>query len=281
MSLTLSFRKGFSLIEISVALVVMGILTAVAIPVALNVNRAQKVGQAMSELSNIREIIISYYKINGKLPSHDATYSLPTSTIGIPDQYSKDPIKGIPYIYFADTTAGSTDTIYIDGVPMGDISAVIISAGPNGNFDGENATPDDGRFESSGTGDFDDILYYVCELDLKGGPRVLSSQYCETYTLILSNKDVNGITYYMRTISDVINPSPYATLTPGSSITLSNLPPYTCVQISTDKNFRDQRTQFFNITSFNEGSDCMENVVIYSNFRGVQSPPLITGDLSQ
>jgi len=274
-----NFKKGFSLIELSVALVVMGLLTAVAIPITLSVTRNQKIRQAESELENIRELIISYYNVNGKLPSHDATYTLPTAKLGIPDQYKNDPVKGIPYLYYADTVPGSNDTIYVDGIPLGGLSAVIVSAGPNGKFDGENATPGDRRFASTGTGDFDDVLYYVCELDLKEAPLQYSGiAYCPSYTLILRNKNTSGTTLYYRYIADAVSPS--YTLSYGSTAILTNLKPYTCIQVNTGNNYTATRTYFFNISSYNEGDNCIVEVIIYSLLSGT-AHPLITGDLSR
>jgi prepilin-type N-terminal cleavage/methylation domain-containing protein len=273
-----NFKKGFSLIELSVALVVMGLLTAVAIPITLSVTRNQKIRQAEGELENIRELIISYYNVNGKLPSHDAAYTLPTAKLGIPDQYKNDPIKGIPYLYYADTVPGSNDTIYVDGIPLGGLSAVIISAGPNGKFDGENAKPEDRRFASTGSGDFDDVLYYVCELDLKEAPPQYSGiGYCPSYTLILRNK-IFGTTLYYRFIADTVSSS--YTLNYGSTATLTGLRPYTCIQVNNGNNYSATRTYFFNISSYNEGDNCIVEVVLYSLLFG-NAHPLITGDLSR
>jgi len=278
MSPTSNFKKGFSLIELSVALVVMGLLTAVAVPITLSVTRNQKIRQAESELENIRELIISYYNVNGKLPSHDATYTLPTAKLGIPDQYKNDPVKGIPYLYYADTVSGSNDTIYVDGIPLGGLSAVIVSAGPNGKFDGENATPGDRRFASTGTGDFDDVLYYVCELDLKEAPQISGIGYCPSYTLILRNKNTSHTTLYYRYIAGAVSPS--YTLNYGGTATLTGLRPYTCIQVNNRNNYSAIRTYFFNISSYNEGDNCIVEVVIYS-LLSVGTHPLITGDLSR
>jgi prepilin-type N-terminal cleavage/methylation domain-containing protein len=273
-----NFKKGFSLIELSVALVVMGLLTAVAIPITLSVTRNHKIRQAENELENIRELIISYYNVNGKLPSHDATYTLPTAELGISDQYKNDPVKGIPYLYYADTVPGANDTIYVDGIPLGGLSAVIISAGPNGKFDGENATPEDRRFASTGSGDFDDVLYYVCELDLKEAPQISGIAYCPSYTLILRNKNASGTTLYYRYIADAVSPS--YTLSYGSTATLTNLKPNTCIQVNTGNSYTATRTYFFNISSYNEGDNCIVEVIIYSLLSGT-AHPLITGDLSR
>jgi len=278
MSPTSNFKKGFSLIELSVSLVVMGFLTAVAIPITLSVRRNQKIRQAEGELENIRGLIISYYNVNGKLPSHDATYSLPTAKLGIPDQYKNDPVKGIPYLYYADTVPGSNDTIYVDGIPLGGLSAVIVSAGPNGKFDGENATPGDRRFASTGSGDFDDVLYYVCELDLKEAPQISGRGYCPSYTLVLRNKNTSGTTLYYRYIADAVSLS--YTLSYGSTATLTNLNPYTCIQVNTGNSYTATRTYFFNISSYNEGDNCIVEVIIYSLLSGA-THPLITGDLSR
>ncbi|MEO0238933.1 MAG: type II secretion system protein [candidate division WOR-3 bacterium] len=279
MSPTSNFKKGFSLIELSVALVVMGLLTAVAIPITLSVTRNQKIRQAESELENIRGLIISSYNVNGKLPSHDATYTLPTAKLGIPDQYKNDPIKGIPYLYYADTVSGSNDTIYVDGIPLGGLSAVIISAGPNGKFDGENATPGDRRFASTGTGDFDDVLYYVCELDLAPSTTNTSTNICNNYTLIVRNKNQRSkITEYGRVLSTTTTNFSVAYL---SSYTLTGISPVACIQLSPDNTYQQNRTYWFNIATYNEGSDCTVEVVIYTDQYNVagSDPPAITRDL--
>ncbi len=278
----LNSKKAFSLVELAVALVVIGILSSVAIPVTLAVSRNRKLQQTELELRNIRELIITFYNMNGILPPHTPDYKLPTNTLGLPEQYKNDPVKGVPYLYLADTLQG-TDTIYVDGIPLGGISAVIISAGPNGKFDGENADPTNWRFQSVGTGDFDDLLYYLADLDLKpvATYQSTSTTYCPTLTLIFRNKNRWGRNFFLRPIFNT-TPQTY-TVTTGNSVTIPNLPPSTVVQIcGRDNTFSLNRTVAFNLSAINEGN-CTVEIVGYSSPGTALNTewPYITGDLSR
>ncbi|MGB9824645.1 MAG: type II secretion system protein [Candidatus Hydrothermia bacterium] len=248
-----SKRRGLTLIEISVVLIIFGLFVAVSVPVTMAISRRSKIIQAESELKGIREAILNFFIVNGYLPPPDPGYTIPVSMLGLPNEYKYDPITGKPYFYFPDDQ-DPADTIKIDGIPMGFTSAVIISAGVNGKFDLQDTSSR--NFTSVGSGDFDDILYYISELDLKGlfAQGIPSGSYkpCDSHQLTIYNRSTS--TVYLRYLYPGFT-STTNTITANSVVTISNIPRNATVQISTENLFNDNRSTIaFNIASFNEGT---------------------------
>ncbi len=270
-----SKRRGLTLIEISVVLMILGFFVVVSIPVTMAISRRSKIIQAESELKAIREAIINFFLVNDYLPPPDLGYTVPVSLLGLPNEYKYDPITGKPYLYFPDDQ-DLTDTIKIDDIPMGFVSAVIISSGVNGKFDFQDTTSR--TFTSVRSGDFDDILYYISELDLKGlfAQGIPSGGYklCDSHPITIYNR--TGSTLYLRYLYPGFT-STTTTILGNSVVTIFNVPRYATVQISTNSQFNQTySTVAFNTTSFNEGS-CEIGLGIYyaTNLRAIY----ITQDL--
>ena len=164
-------RKGFTILEMAVVLAIMGIIIATLYPLYTLLMKKQKIAETRNEELKIKEAVITYYRQNFTLPSpvSDGSfqYAVPASTLGLSPSVKYDPIKGTRYLYFVTNSGSPVSEIRVDGNSIGNTAAVIVSPGFNGAFDGENATPADGRFNEYGSGGFDDILVYISESELQ------------------------------------------------------------------------------------------------------------------
>jgi prepilin-type N-terminal cleavage/methylation domain-containing protein len=247
-------KRGFTLIEISIALILLGIIAGISIPLLTQTRRSKGIEETQQELKTYKKRIIAYYKTYGKLPSHTTNYRLPPSLLQIPTKFLNDPINGIPYFYFADTT-NTSDSIYIDGIPIGSIGAVIISAGPNGKFDGLNSdiSSPDRYFQSKGTGDFDDILIAISQAEL----ITSGTSTCPNYLVIVRN--TSGSTIYafptqLQTGSTTINNN--------TSATFGNVKPNEVILLSISQNFPPHQTNAFVPIILDWNGNCIVDVTV-------------------
>jgi len=244
-------RRGFTLIEISIALLLLGIIAGVSLPLLLQNRKSKNIEIAKREMETYKRRLIVYYQGNNTIPVHKSDFTLPDTTLQIPRRFTLDPVSGIPYRYYADNLADG-NPIYVDGNSIGDISAVIISAGPNGKFDGENATPADKRFQSTGTGDFDDILISVSQGELMASPTL-----CVSYRVTVRN--ASGSTIYV--FPSKTN-STYQTITNGQQYTWNSLYPDELVLISSQTAFSTISTNSFVPKSYDSNGNCIIEITV-------------------
>ena len=69
-------RKGFTLIEIMVVVVIIGILASIAIPVYTKVTKKAKVAKTKVIMKSIYEAILAYYQSAGCYPEPGGGYWL-------------------------------------------------------------------------------------------------------------------------------------------------------------------------------------------------------------
>ena len=248
-------RRGFTLIELAIVLILVGIVIAVTLPLVFTTFQQKKIAQAEEELKDMKDLVITYYVVNDSLPAAGSGYTVPYQALQIPQKYTKDPIRGIPFLYYADRS-NPADSIYVDGTSIGSIGAVLISAGVNGKFDGENASPSDGRFQSQGSGDFDDILVYISELELTAtGTGGGSGTTCTRFTLVLTNS--SGANIWVKSLpSTTINcerikrnrTSTFTDVPSGDEIYIFNS--------STLCSWGIAELYKFSLSSTNQGNDC-------------------------
>lgn len=263
-------RKGLTLVEIAVVLIVLGILVSVAIPVISASTRRVKLMDTELQLQEIRIAMLTHFISKGYLPQSGPGNTVPTESLGLPHNYKFDKLTGSPIYYYADNTLN--DTVKIDNVPMGERSAIFISKGFDGTFNGQDTLHR--LFRSVGGNDFDDILLFISELDLKGlfaqtpmGP----SKTCDEYKLIIKNRNVQGYTDSLRLLHP--DKASFDAIQANKEVTYI-VKPATTVQIcGAQQSFNQTRTTFFNVASYNEGDDCVVKIVIYSHLTSQPNPP--------
>ncbi len=64
-----SNEKGFTLLEVAVALIILGVLAAVAVPLYTNQMKESRMGEAVARLTTIMDASLEYYQQHGKWPS--------------------------------------------------------------------------------------------------------------------------------------------------------------------------------------------------------------------
>ncbi len=172
---------GFTFVEMAIILAIMGFIILAIVPLYTVITKKQKILETKSELQNIKEALITYYKDHFRLPppvtEGSYRYVVPAGELGLPPEAKYDPIKGVRYLYFVTNNGSPVPQIEVDSVSIGSTAGVIISAGFNGTFDEENRTPADGRFNQTGPGKFDDILIYISETELKAATSYLREIY--------------------------------------------------------------------------------------------------------
>jgi general secretion pathway protein G len=127
-----SLQRGFTLIEIMVVVVIMGVLAALVVPKLLNRTGESKVAAAKVDISTIMQALKLYKLDNQRYPSTEqglqALLTKPTTgpaangwkAGGYLEKMPKDP-WGNPYQYMSPGIHGEVDVISLgaDGAPGG------------------------------------------------------------------------------------------------------------------------------------------------------------------
>lgn len=125
--------RGFTLIEIMVVIVIIGLLAAVIVPTVMGKVDDARVAKAKADIQSLEAALSMYYLDNSKYPSSEqgltALMQQPTDPSikhwrpgGYLERVSKDP-WGNPYLYTFPGTHGKQYDLYTlgaDGQPGGD-----------------------------------------------------------------------------------------------------------------------------------------------------------------
>jgi len=68
---TYSNQKGFTLIEIAIVMVILGILIGGGIPLLRSLMEQKKRDETISYMKQVKEVLINYARIYGRLPFAD------------------------------------------------------------------------------------------------------------------------------------------------------------------------------------------------------------------
>jgi general secretion pathway protein G len=121
----LHFQRGFSLIEIMVVVVIMGVLAALIVPNVMDRPDQARVIATRQDVGAIMQALKLYRLDHGRYPSTeqglDALVSVPGGKSGYMDRVPKDP-WGKPYQYLNPGVHGEIDVFSLgaDGLPGGE-----------------------------------------------------------------------------------------------------------------------------------------------------------------
>jgi len=220
-------EKGFTLIEIAIVMIIIGILIGGGMPLLRALTEQKKRNETLSYMAEVKDSIISYAKIHGRLPLADGNmdgiedrncYSglLPYITLNVKpvDSYSghlkyeinedlgqdkyttcralKNGLYGHPKVVDADATPEAFS-----------VAAVIISSGrmdadndgrefdkiTKGSFRGDNTDGRPNYIRYPPVETFDDIVRYI-------GSYELYNAVCEYLSLAINNKTSKTVYVY-------------------------------------------------------------------------------------
>jgi type II secretion system protein G len=94
-------QKGFTIIELLVVIVIIGILVALALPNLFSAQRRGRDTDRKNELKNIQQKLETFYNDNNEYPTGAAITALTAATpagLGLTEEESEDP-RDNPYGY--------------------------------------------------------------------------------------------------------------------------------------------------------------------------------------
>ena len=105
--------EGFSLIELLVVVIIIGILAAIAIPIYIGVQNNANDSAAKSDLANAKTAVVAYYTANGSFPA--AIDSATLKNYGYSGTAVSGATSGAASITnFCLSAAGGSGTFYIN-----------------------------------------------------------------------------------------------------------------------------------------------------------------------
>lgn len=247
-------EKGFTLIEIAIVMVIIGLLTGGGISIMRVLTERKLRNENLEYLQQTKEAIISFATINGRLPWADSTVpadgvqdagatsgTLPFLDLNLPPT---DPYKRVvKYVINGGLTnnrqnscntlltplAGNPSVVDADGSTTAfSVAAILISNGPTmpfnsvaGTFSGNNATGTPNYIKSFLTATFDDEVVYIGGFELYG-------KVCGNFTTASIN-NTSAATVYVRKIAPA--PAVNVGILPAGSIATYTFTPGTQVGI--------------------------------------------------
>ncbi|MCL2021374.1 MAG: type II secretion system GspH family protein [Betaproteobacteria bacterium] len=188
MNTNIKTTLGFTLLELAIVLFVLTLLVGrFALPLAAQ-REARQVKQAEAEMLEIRAALLGYAVLYGHLPCPDVSGDgeagancatggeggLPYKTLGL--ARGNDP-WGKNWRYRVDRNFANSpirfDTTFADSLQINNLYGdklstdeerpvfILLSAGPNGRLDGDNATTSNRYQSGAPTRDFDDLVFWL------------------------------------------------------------------------------------------------------------------------
>ena len=223
-------QKGFTLIEIAIVMVILGILIGGGIPLLRSLMEQKKRDETISYMKQVKEVLINYARIYGRLPFADTNGDgiedkgsyygfLPYTTLSVSpvDSYSRHlkyelnrnlaTDKNTTCMTIRSGLKGYPKVVDSDGSPKPfSVAAVIVSAGSgdadndgdvfdkitSGSFTGDNTDGRPNYIRYPPVNNFDDIVRYI------GGYEIYSGL-CEFLDLAVNNKSSKTIYIYNAT----------------------------------------------------------------------------------
>ena len=223
-------QEGFTLIEIAIAMVIIGILLGGGIPLLRMLTEQKKRNETISYMGEVKDVLVGFANINGRLPWADinndgeedpGAYSgfLPYVTLNVRpvDAYSRhlkyETNRNLVHNRFTTCNAlrngltGYPKVVDSDGSSMAfSVAVVIVSAGSKdadndnnvfdritrGPFTGDNTDGRPNYIRYPPVNGFDDIVRYI-------SPYELYSKICEFLKLAVNNKSSKTVYVYNAT----------------------------------------------------------------------------------
>jgi prepilin-type N-terminal cleavage/methylation domain-containing protein len=241
--------KGFTLIEIAIVMVIIGLLAGGAVPLMSVLSERKTRTETLDYLNEARAALVNFAKINGRLPWADTTGDgvadanqnsgrLPFQTLGIrPADPQRRPLRyalnnslgmDLPTSCFALRAGlgGAPRVVDFDGTPASfSVAAVLISAGSKdadvdgnvfdavnaGGYSGNNVNGNPNYIRYPSVDNFDDMVVYLDGVTLFG-------EICGSPEVAVSNGTTLGANIFVRnqtTGSDIGVVPPNTTISYG------------------------------------------------------------------
>ena len=172
--------RGFTLIEIAIILVILGLLIGITLPLLSGLSKHRHYRSTQKDLEEIKEALIGYAGINWRLPSADtdgdgqgngidAAGTLPYLDLGLgaQDAWRNQFIYDVNFSLTTTTNKSSFCTALSSlsgnpqlqqGASTTPQAAIVVSKGENSALDGENGDGDRTYVSQTPTDTFDDLL---------------------------------------------------------------------------------------------------------------------------
>jgi len=143
-------QKGFTMVELMVVIVIIGVLSAIALPTFNAQIDKAKVGRAVADLKSVKNLVELYYVENGKYPDVEK-FEDQVNGNGLVWKSSDNPMKdpwGRAYYYYVNSD-GSSYVLLSEGPEEGDAEDNIVASAATQEPLTEQNKPTNGEMDES------------------------------------------------------------------------------------------------------------------------------------